>query len=196
VRGQTTWELEICVECRAAVEYDSEYGGPFPMDDDHCVRDCAKLHDIRPETTKIQVLGVGDVRFVVWVCAMCGNLAAYGKADDLEMQRNAKPYCHGSDATGYPGSHEPNAMEPVEVVPALDSTTAMTNWPEGGPGALRARELQPQQIEQVREALDRLFGDAGGCHDEEDALEVIKAVVQSAPERRKPPRRTAFNRAR
>lgn len=59
---------------------------------------------------------MADPEFVIWVCPVCDNLAAYGKAsDDLERQRTARPHCWGSDAPGYPGSHEHTPMDAVEV---------------------------------------------------------------------------------
>jgi hypothetical protein len=65
-----------------------------------------------------------DPDFIVYVCPVCDNLSAYGKASDLSMQLDAKPWCHGSDAPGYPGSHEATAMAAVEVVRATASAPA------------------------------------------------------------------------
>lgn len=57
----------------------------------------------------------GEARFVVWTCPECGSVSAYGKVGDIEQQRQARPYCYGSDAPGFPGSHSATAMVPHEV---------------------------------------------------------------------------------
>lgn len=54
--------------------------------------------------------------FIVWVCPTCKRISAYGKVGDVEGQLRAEPFCHGSEARPFSGSHEPEAMIPVEVV--------------------------------------------------------------------------------